>query len=407
MEGFVIGMDLTDLYTHICCADPEAVWIFPTTVCRLKKRDEWFVDEEAYAHALLGDGVVEDKLLTLLKRQANATIGDVTYSALDLLKRFFAKVLEYALKELGGGEIAALVVTVERFETRLMDSIMYCADFCGIPRERVHIISHTEAFVYYLMNKKRDVWNNQAALFSLENENLTYSEMRAQFINRRLTVTAETERMEESIQINVLDTPSGQKLADRILCSVADRLVGKRMLSSIFLTGKGFENVDWAVEFKKKIGTRRRVYGENSLFARGAAARAVGFADPEKAPAFACVCDGHLKTNIAVRIKNGGKESQMPLCGAGDNWYETRVRAEFIVADEPEITFYTTAFEGGKKNTISIDLSSFPGRPDRTTRILLGLAFKAPDTMLVEVKDLGFGDIYPASDRVIRQEVIL
>ena len=92
MEGFVIGMDLTDLYTHICCADPEAVWIFPTTVCRLKKRDEWFVDEEAYAHALLGDGVVEDKLLTLLKRQANATIGDVTYSALALLKRFFAKV---------------------------------------------------------------------------------------------------------------------------------------------------------------------------------------------------------------------------------------------------------------------------------------------------------------------------
>ena len=56
MDGLVIGMDLCDTYTHISCMEPEQTWVIPTVVCKNKNADEWYVEEEAYAHTLVGDG---------------------------------------------------------------------------------------------------------------------------------------------------------------------------------------------------------------------------------------------------------------------------------------------------------------------------------------------------------------
>ena len=33
-------------------------------------------------------------------------------------------------------------------DCRLLDTLMYCADYLEIPRDRVHVISHTEGFIY-------------------------------------------------------------------------------------------------------------------------------------------------------------------------------------------------------------------------------------------------------------------
>ena len=68
MDGLVIGIDLCDNRTHITCADPDRTWVIPTVICRNRNSDEWYADEEAYAHALVGDGVIEDKLLMQVKK---------------------------------------------------------------------------------------------------------------------------------------------------------------------------------------------------------------------------------------------------------------------------------------------------------------------------------------------------
>ena len=43
-----------------------------------------------------------------------------------------------------------LVVTMQEMDARLTDTLMYCADAMGISRDRVHVISHTESFVYIM-----------------------------------------------------------------------------------------------------------------------------------------------------------------------------------------------------------------------------------------------------------------
>ena len=52
-------------------------------------------------------------------------------------------------------------------------------------------------------------------------------------------VQAEAQNQEEAFDLDILGTPSGQKLADQILTSCGEKLLPKKLFSTVFLTGKG------------------------------------------------------------------------------------------------------------------------------------------------------------------------
>ncbi len=407
MDGLVIGIDLCNSYTHIACHKPERTWVIPTVVCKNKNQDEWYVDEEAYAHTLIGDGVIEDKLLTQVLKEGTATIGGIRYEGLYLLKMFLKKALELPGKEAGDVPIAGLVIAVSMLDVKLMDSLLYCADYLEIPRERVHIISHTESFVYYVMSQKREIWSNQVGMFDLADESLRYYEMKVQRGIRQMQVTAERQDLEETFHLDVLENMAGAKIADKILSSCAERILQKRLFSAVLLTGKGFESTDWAPEFMKQICNRRRVYVETSLFARGALMKALDYQQEKTAYPFTCICEGRLKATVSLKILNRDKEGQLVLAAAGDNWYEAKSTVDFVVTGAPELEFTIAPLDPKKKRLVKIPLKDFPRRPDRTTRIQLTLGFSDENTMVALIRDKGFGELFPATERMIKQEVIL
>ena len=405
MDGLVIGMDLCDTYTHISCMEPEQTWVIPTVVCKNKNADEWYVEEEAYAHTLVGDGIMEDKLLTQVMKDGTATIGGIKYEGIYLLKMFLEKALELPKKAAGSREIASIVIAVSCLDVKLMDSLLYCADYLKIPRDRVHLISHTESFVYYVMSQKREVWSNQVGMFDLTNQSLRYYELKVQRGLRQMQVVADCENLEEGFHLDVLDNTAGARLADRILCSCADRILQKRLFSAIVLTGKGFENTEWAPEFMKQVCSLRRIFVENSLFSKGALMKAADYLQEKSSYPFICICEGRLKTTVSVKVLNHDKEGQLVLAAAGDNWYEAKSTVDFIVTGNPEVEFTISPLDPKKKKLVKIGLEDFPKRPDRTTKIELSLGFSDDRTMVAVIKDKGFGEIFPAEDVMIKQEV--
>ncbi|WP_125140788.1 DUF5716 family protein [Clostridium transplantifaecale] len=407
MDGLVIGIDLCDNYTHISCMEPEQTWVIPTVVCKNKNIDEWYVEEEAYAHTLVGDGIMEDKLLTQVLKDGTATIGGIKYEGIYLLKMFLERALELPKKASGKEDVASLVIAVDCLEVKLMDSLLYCADYLNIPRDRVHLISHTESFVYYVMSQKREVWSNQVGMFDLSDQSLRYYELKVQRGLRQMQVIADCDNLEEGFHLDVLDNTAGARLADRILCSCADRILQKRLFSAIVLTGKGFENTEWAPEFMKQVCSRRRVFVENSLFSKGALMKAADYLQEKTSYPFICICEGRLKTTVSLKVLNHDKEGQLVLAAAGDNWYEAKSTVDFIVTGTPEVEFTISPLDPKRKKLVKIELADFPKRPDRTTRIELSLGFSSDRTMVAVIKDKGFGELYPAGDAVIKQEVIL
>ena len=177
MDRLIIGLDLNDDYTRIVCHGQEKSWTIPTVLCRRKDEEVWLTGEEAYACTLVGEGVMVDKLVKMAAKGGTSTIGEVRYTGSGLLNLFIRKVLEYPKKEFGVENIGQLVVSLHRVDAGMMDLFLTCADFLEIPRERVHVISHMESFVYYVLSQRKELWSNQVGLFDLSSQRLCYYEM--------------------------------------------------------------------------------------------------------------------------------------------------------------------------------------------------------------------------------------
>lgn len=407
MDGLIIGLDLCDTYTQVCCYGDEQAVTIPTVICRKKNEEEWSVGEDAYGLTLIGEGIIVDKLLSLVKKDGTATIGGIRYEGLDLLKQYMKKVLELPLKNHETASVAQLTVALRKVDAKLIDALLKCADFLEIPRERLHVISHTEGFIYYILSQKREVWSNQVGMFDLSEEYLRYYELKVQRGLRQTTVIAEYEDLDEAFSLDILSSSAGGKLADKILCACGDRLLQKKLFSSIFLTGKGFETQGWAVEFMKMVCSKRRVYGESSVFAKGAAYKAADYQQEKTSYPYVFICEGRLEATVTVNIFHRDKEGQLVVASAGDNWYECKSTMDFITDSQNAIEFMITPQDPKKKKLVRIPLEGFPERPGRTTRVSVSIGFLDRNTMAVVIKDKGFGELYPASDSIIRQEVMI
>ena len=238
MDGLILGLDLCDAYTQLVCDAGEKSWIMPTVICKKKEEDVWLVGEPAYASALKGDGIIVDKLVKLVKKDGTSTIAGIKYDGMQLMVRFLVQVLRLAQEEYGTDKIKKLVITVPKVEIRLLECLRRCGEYLGADPEGIHIVSHTESFIYYVLSQKREVWTNQVGMFDLSQDGLCYYEMKMQRGMRQNTVLAEWERLEESFDLNILNSDKGARMADKILCSCGSRLIQKKLYSAIFLQFK-------------------------------------------------------------------------------------------------------------------------------------------------------------------------
>ena len=408
MEKLIIGIDLCDTYTQVSVLGREDVWSLPTVICRKKTIEEWCVGEEAYKYTLVGEGVIVDKLLSLALKDGTSTIAQVKYDGATLLRKYLEKVLEMVCAEYPGVPVAQVVFALKNMEMKLMDELMGCAEYLGIPRDNVHIASHTECFVYYVLSQRRDVWGGQVGMFALSEEDLRYYELKVVRGPRQVTAIAEHQELEEGFSLNVLDTASGSKMADKILCACSDRMMQKKLYSSVFLTGKGFSRTDWAPDFMKKVCNRRRVFVEPALFAKGAALKAEDYLHERTSYPFVCICEGKLKSTVAMEVVKHDTKVQMALAVAGESWYEARSVLEVILDNQDEIELTILPHHDPKqKRIVKIPLEGFPKRPNKTTRIRIAAGFLDEKTMVIKIVDRGFGELFPKSDVEIRQEVMV
>ena len=408
MKELMAGIDLCDEYTQVSCGEEEKTWVFPTVICRHKATDLWSVGEDAYAYTLRGDGSLVDKLVKLVLKDGTATLDGRRYTGAELLTEYLECVLRSVKREYGAEvDFGKLTFTVRKLDDRLVETLTAFGEKLGLCREDVRVISHSESFIYYILSQKKEIWNGTVGMFDLSAEELRYYELKVQRGQKQNAVLAEYEKMEESFRLDILETPSGAKLGDKILCSCADRVMQRKLYSAVFLMGKGFEKRDWAEDFMKLLCTKRRVYMEEAVFAKGAAYCAADQAQKQTSYPYAMICEGRLKSTVSITVLHKGQEMPVPLVCAGDSWRDTQVVLDVIPEKQNAVELEIQPFDSKKKKAVTMMLEGFPSRPDRTTRVRISIAFLDGKTMEVTLSDQGFGELFPSSGVQIRQEVML
>lgn len=402
-----IGIDLSDDYVSAYIYEDKLLLNVPAVVCREKKEDRWHIGEEAFRLTLDGTGVLTDKLLSLLRKNGTSTVSRRAYTAEQLLSKLFASLLSELLGSRTFDEIDRLVVSLRRADKAEMDSIVNAAVLTGLDREKIYCISRSDAFVYYTLSQNKEFYANMAALFDLSDGMLSFYKMKVIRGMSRSSCIVESEDLEENFRIDILKKDTGSELGDRIVTDAAKRCLGNDIYSSVILTGKGFERTDWARGFVEFVCRKRRVVYENSLFAIGASIYAARQQEGAGLP-YIVFSDTSIAAEVSIQVNIGERSSKLILIPAGQPWYGSAAYAEVVPHDQDYIDIDIAPVDKFmSRKSVRIELKDFPRRPDRCTKVSLGLNFEDREHMNVTVRDLGFGEIFPSEGTELHECVNL
>lgn len=398
MNPKVLGIALSDISTNLIFYPDDEALIFPTVISKKKGEDAWVVGEDAYALALDGKGIITDKLLKLTRKDGIATIDGTRYEGKEILKIYFREIINAGMEKLYKEKPEEVVVAMAGLEEDIVGDIREAFVGLGYQPNHIHIISKEESFIYFVLSLKKDIWNNKVGMYDLSDVSLTYYEMLVNRNSRKLLVNAESENMDEAFNLQILNNPSGAKLADKILTSVAEKVMDKKKFSSIFLTGQVFAEHEWADGFISYLCSRGKVYLDTNIFAKGAAFKGVDLASENSIYNLTALCEGRLRSDVYINVENKGKDGKIYLAKAGDFWDEPDTELLMIPDEKEVIDISVVGVDGKVKKNIPIVLDFLPKRPIKTRRFYFRTKFRDDKIMDVEIEDAGFGDMYPPTD---------
>lgn len=307
----------------------------------------------------------------------------------------FRKVLS-ALKRFGKKEnIRAAVVVPDMSEESIRQ---YLKDACeaGFEREQLQVLGEAESIVHFVMHQTNDIWQQRVYLLEFDADEVKATSIQ---VNRRTTPMLVQAQEPEYWHVGTLLEGNRD---ERLLEHIKEEF-GKSPVSAVFLTGTDFHVKDYK-KSREEICFRRRVFLGEQIHARGACMLA---GDGGQKKTYLFLSEQTLVYNVGIHSCRGGRESVQTIVSAGCNWYEVRESCEMILWGEPVLEFSFQSMLGGEPILAGMMLTDLPSRPDGTTRLLMEVHFSGPSRCEVKVSDLGFGEIYPASDLYWKESFLL
>ena len=416
-KGLIIGYDLCKDYCRISYyrkgeeepadlkfSDEDNPYLIQNSVCKKKGTDEWLVGQEAYETALFGSGYIVNKLLNLVGKKGFSTFDGVKYSAEDLLYRFLTETLRKLFEEAGSSKIEKIVFSVQELDATVLDAIVSSMKRLGVDRKSVHIISHTESYLYFVLSRSRDLWSNLAVLYDFSGDGLNYYEMELLRGIQPNVASAKREFLEEGVSIDILSSSAGKRMADSIMTSTVERMLAKKLVSACFLSGNGMDSVQiWGENFLNVLCRRRRVFFIENLFAKGAVYAALDKLNVSVPVPFRIMCEGRIKVDITVDVQKGLNPTTLTLARIGENWYETRSVFDIIPDQEQSLKLKVKKVGERSPVTIEVPFEALNRRGNKLTRIRVSLAFTQDNVFTVSMTDRGFGEIFKATEAEVHR----
>ncbi len=412
-RNLLVGFDLCDDYSQLSCifknaAEPESVcitpdqskFLIPTAVCVREMTKDWVIGEEAERCRDRMAGVYVDKLLSKLTNQETVEIYGSKFEPEVLLEKFFRKVFGILRQRYQNNSIRQLVLTVRNCEPEIEERLYAVMLALGIDRDRVKIISHTSAFMYYIVSQPRDVWVNDVALFDYGVEGLRYCQLTFGRKGSPTAVVAESVDLSEDISYKMLSEVSSERLAHAFE-SIANLTLHKKIITSLFVTGRGFEG-DWSADVLRRLCMGRRVFLGQNLYTKGAcyAARALV---QNRLTEYQFLPEECIKASVGLRVYHDAQAYQLELASVGDDWKTAGTSCTLIMDQCNELEF--TVSDAVHKDTV-LEIMTLDGpvrKERRSTRLQLSLRFISRDMAVVKLKDIGFGEFYKTNYRVWEQ----
>jgi len=313
--------------------------------------------------------------------------------------------LDSAKKFKNATDINKICVTVEDFTITILDALKAVFAVYGYNSDRLSFISHEESYAYYTFSLKKDLWSSGVLLLDYGIKGIMSFQL-ANFKVKNYDIIGEDRQLFDDDEL--IQVANGVKTLDEVdelLVKIIKQLMNGKIISSIYLTGAGFDTDHLPPGFLKYICNRQRVFVGQNLYVKGACIAACENIIATRFANTIFACKNRITTGIEIEIVERGKNRILRVVKPGMNWYEAGRTMDFIVDDCNEIRLKMIPLAGKEQYEEKIDLSEFPFRAGKTTRIKMEFEFQSDDRCLVIVKDKGFGEIVRSSGKEIHKSL--
>ncbi|MDO5134109.1 MAG: DUF5716 family protein [Eubacteriales bacterium] len=372
----------------------QEIYNIPVTLCKKKDSPAWLAGAEAQETERAGEGTAVTGLLAKARKDVPVRVDGEEYSPVSLLALFLRKCLSMLEPEIAPEQIAAVTITSPGMDYETEQILLRAFGRLDLNMIQVRCESHEESFFSYMLMQDAEQRRSGMMLCEYGAEGkLLFSTL---LYNRRTSpVVYWTETEKQSIEPSLHGSAR-----DRAFASLAQTALRGREISSVYLTGTGFEG-GWIREAAAYLCRGRRVFMGENLFSKGAAYSALLSEDrPAEIPESVFLAQDALRSNIGIEVLLREQTGYHVLLDAGTKWFNAEVEEDFILENGREFSLLQTPVTGGEPKQLTVRLAGLPSRPDRTTRLRVLLTMPSAGLLRVQVTDLGFGEIFPSDGSV-------
>lgn len=403
-QKVIVGYDLGDETSQISfcyfdAGEPETLSLvtgaeqynFPTVLGKRFEVNQWNWGKEALRLCEDKKGVLVKHLLSLAKEGEEIEVDGKSFHPTALLALFLKRSLSLLGMTALPEQIDALMITVENLDQRTAEVLTEAVSAMQIKIGHICLQSHVESFYDYVVHQPEELWQGGVLLCDYAADYMKTCILGYNRHAKPMVAFAE-EREYSGIQKN-----------DEAFTQVLDENCRDRIISSVYLIGTGFDE-NWYGDSLRYLCRGRRVFTGNNLYSKGACFGMRERLMPSAKAAYIFLGRDKLKANIGMEVLRKGQASYFALLDAGTNWFDARKQLEFILDEGNSFTLQVTSLTGGERKEMEIILDGLPRRGSHACRIGMGISMKSEEEAEVVLEDLGFGEIYPATHRLWREE---
>lgn len=412
-KKYIIGYELNEKYCQISYYDegqqePHTLenqsdnYQIPLIIGRYQKT--WVYGREAEKLEAAKKGSCVTGLIEKALAHEIVQLEDQMYEGVWLLSMF----VKLTLKEFG--QISYLTFSVQQITVEFAKLLKGIGQRLGLEKDCVLVQDYKESFCNYMFFQPKELWQYEAALFYCDRTEVKaymlkklcpeYGKAKGMFVTVDKVAEA---KLDELAAIYPVLNVDKAKEADTSFCKFIESVFDKRLISSVFLTGEGFEN-NWYPNSLRVLCNGRRAFLGNNLYSSGACYTAYrNSIQVFDGPVY--MDDTKLKEQVCIRIRVDGKDEWYPVVAWGSRWYESDRQFELLLEDEEDIELHVESMEGGGLRAVTVPLSGMPKRSGYAMRLQAEVLFMDENTCRITWKDVGFGEFFPASD--FRTETVI
>lgn len=404
-RGHVIGMELNSRICQISYYDepqkePRTLEVnadnyqIPLVIGR--KGQDWVYGKEAQRAEIVGNGNSISDLLAYARSHELVQIGDKMYEGIWLLSMYIQLVLKRFDK------IDAIAFTIPELDVDIVQLLKSVGQKLGVPRERVYVQDYKESFCYYMIYQPKELWQYEAALFACDRNEVKaymlrklktgFGKGKDTFVTVDEVASAYLKELEDVYPVlNVDKAKDADESFKKFIVSVFE----KKLISSVFLIGEGFEN-NWYQNSLRTLCSGRRVFQGNNLYSKGACYTAYSrTVDCLEGPIY--LDDSKITEQICLKLRVKGNDVWHPIVSWGTRWYEGDKQFEILLEDNEDLEIHVESLTNRNMEVIKIPLEGLPNRSNYTLRLQVNAIFMNEKTCKITWKDIGFGAFFEPS----------